>query len=102
MTTYNERARMYRAAGRLLLPHGEEDERRTYVMPDPDEAGTGEALRALWEAYDAPGDKVTVRRDDLVRVLGLAIGYLDLTTYELGQEHCVRKLRDIWRARRAR
>lgn len=101
MTTYDERARMY--PGRLLLPRGEEDERRTYVMPDPDQTGTGDAMRALWAAaFDGRAkEKITVSRDDVERVLGLASGYLDLTTYELGQEHCVKKLRDIWRARRA-
>ncbi|MCC6649040.1 MAG: hypothetical protein IT374_26165 [Polyangiaceae bacterium] len=39
---------------------------------------------------------------EVARVLMLAGDYLHLTRYVLGQEHCVRQLRDLWRARRAR
>lgn len=81
----------------LRLPHGETDETKTYSMPDPD---------ALHEAYDAVyrfryygGPEPTPTQ--LSHVLTLAGGYLDLTTYTLGQECCVGKLRDIWRARRS-
>ena len=47
-------------------------------------------------------ETVTVDAAELATVLSLAEGYLDLTMYELGQGCCVGKLRDIWRARRAR
>jgi len=90
----------------MRLPHGETDERKRYSLPDPD------ALSEHYEkAYDAVyyrgrplGDAspVTLDKDDAAALLILARGYLDLTTYELGQECCVEKLRDVWRARRAR
>ncbi len=38
---------------------------------------------------------------DLRTLLSAVSDYLHLTTYELGQEHCVRQLRDMWRYRRA-
>ena len=38
---------------------------------------------------------------DVGRVLEAAESYIHLTTYELGQEHCVAKLRHIWRTLRA-
>lgn len=97
----------WRAAGMLRLPHGETRPERRYSMPDPD--------GKLFASYEAacrrlnPGcalehlpDDVRLSRVELEHVLRLAGAYLDLTTYELGQEHCVGKLRDIWRARRAR
>jgi hypothetical protein len=94
----------YLAAGRLLLPMGEEDSRKTYTMPDPD--GLCDAYGRLYGVVfhrDAPvAPTVEVSRSDLIKVLSLASGYETLTTYELGQEHCVEKLRDIWRSRRAR
>ena len=83
----------------------EGDPTRRYAMPDPDD---------LRESYDSvrqavhPGsyawplpDRVTVDRAELARVLTLAQGYLVLTT-DGGQEQMVGKLRDVWRARRAR
>ena len=102
MTPDEARAAQLRA-GNLLLPHDESDRSKTYLMPDPEHEGSPyETLYAqAWSGFNAP-DKVTVNRVDLHRVLALARGYLTLTTYELGQEHCVGKLRDIWRARRAR
>jgi hypothetical protein len=92
----------YQRAGRLLLPMGEEDPRKTYTMPDPD--GLCDAMVSIYDDawHRKPqGPRVEVDLADLRRVLGLATGYLDLTTYALGQEHCVQKLRDIWRSRRA-
>lgn len=97
----------WRRAGMLRLPHDETDPAKRYSMPDPD--------GRLFASYDAarrrlsPGcsledlpAEVRLSREELEHVLRLAMGYLDLTTYSLGQEHCVEKLRDIWRARRAR
>jgi hypothetical protein len=90
----------------IKLPRGETDTRKTYVFPDPDALG-----QLLWRtryAYlypvgiDEPRPStVDVARGDLEKLLAYAEAYIDLTTYELGQEHCVKKLRDIWRARRA-
>lgn len=83
---------------RMRLPHGEADPAKRYSMPDPDElhASYERVYRARW--YGGPA----ASEDDIAYVLTLAGGYLDLTTYTLGQECCVGKLRDIWRARRAR
>lgn len=77
----------------LRLPHGETDENKRYSFPDPDDEGN---IDALWTMrYGEP------TRAQVLRALSLAQAYMALTTYELGQEHCVGKLRDIWRARRA-
>lgn len=82
----------------MPLPHGESDPAKEYSMPDPD---------ALLETYDAAysahySEKRALTEHQLAVILTLASGYLDLTMYALGQECCVEKLRDIWRARRAR
>lgn len=82
----------------LRLPHGETDERRRYTLPDPD-ALTDAYARAYRDVYYESREPDIA---DVKRLLMLARGYLDLTTYVLGQETCVGKLRDVWRARRAR
>lgn len=82
------------------LPHGETHRDKVYSMPDPD--GLIGAYENVRERVYHPEWKLDPTREDLKRVLMLAEGYLDLTTYTLGQECCVGKLRDIWRARRAR
>jgi hypothetical protein len=81
----------------LRLPHGETDERKLYSMPNPD---------VLMESF-----KIVYRnrfcrervptQEEMDHVIYLADAYLSLTMFELGQECCVGKLRDIWRARRA-
>jgi hypothetical protein len=91
----------------MLLPHGETEERKRYAMPDPDALGPsyGRLYDATWyrHPFGTPlPETIEVSREDLRRLLSLANGYLTLTTYELGQEHCVSKLRDVWRARKAR
>lgn len=76
--------------------------RKRYSMPDPDvlHDAYGRVRRAAFgNVFDGEGE---IDAADLRRVLMLAQGYLDLTTYVLGQECCVGKLRDVWRARRAR
>lgn len=85
------------APWRITLPRpGAAD---TYSFPDPD---------GLVDAYQRVRDGVYYKADagpdpeDLKRVLSLAEGYLELTTYELGPAHCGRKLQDIWRARKRR
>lgn len=83
---------------RMKLPHGETDDEKTYSMPDPD---------ALLEAYDTAyrvhfSEKRALTDDQLAILFTLAGGYMGLTMYGLGQECCVGKLREIWRARRAR
>lgn len=82
---------------RIRLPHDETDERKRYSLTDPD----GENADAYGRVYSARYSKTEPDPDDLSRVLSMAGDYLHLTTYELGQEHCVRQLRELWRARRA-
>jgi len=83
-----------RRAIRITLPHGETDPRKQYSFSDPHSERVHEALDSL--RYGSP------TREDVLIALALASDYLHLTTYALGQEHCVRQLRDIWRALRAR
>lgn len=83
---------------RITLPHAETDELRRYSLPDPD---------VLADAHDAVYRHHFYRerpptREEITRVLMLARGYLDLALNERGQESSVGKLRDLWRARRAR
>jgi len=84
---------------RITLPHDETERARRYSLPDPD--ALREAFDAVykWHHWHGP---VPPTREEWTRVLMLASGYLGLTTYDGGQERCVGKLRDIWRARRAR
>ena len=90
--------------GVMRLPHSETDERKRYTMADPDELDAAYS-RVRSEVFPfhraASTPTVTVDRNDLARLLFAVDCYLHLTTYELGQEQCVRQLRDIWRARRA-
>ena len=89
---------------RMKLPHGEADPNKTYSMPDPD-ALLGryiDAYSAHYPCVGKLGTHGTLSDEQVSTLLTLAQGYLDLTMYELGQECCVAKLRDIWRARRAR
>lgn len=81
-------------AQRLRLTPGETNPRRTYTLPDPDSPGLHDA------AHAARSGEPT--RSQLYELAAVAEAYLHLTTYSLGQEHCARKLRDVWRARRAR
>lgn len=79
---------------RLRLPIDETDERKRYSMPYPDDERYGEVRRRFVEAGE-------ITQADGHYLFALAEAYLHLTTYPLGQERCVHKLRDIWRARRA-
>ncbi len=92
-----------RRAGNLLLPHAEAHRERCYIMPSPDARADvyTTAYHAAWYGTQSDEPAVTLDKETLRSLIALAGGYLDLTTYELGQEHCVGKLRDIWRARRA-
>lgn len=92
-----------RVAGRLRLPHDETDESKRYTMPDPDALChlLASARDKTYPYNFGQFDPSVITREEMVALTSLAEGYLTLTTYELGQEHCVEKLRDIWRARRA-
>lgn len=82
---------------RIKLPHGEADSTKVYTMSNPDTVC--EAAERVHEAVYRTG--ATPDPGDLRTLLSAVSDYLHLTTYELGQEHCVRQLRDMWRARRA-
>ncbi len=79
---------------RLPLPHGETNPRKLYSYTNPD---NDELHEALWQCRHGKPSGAQLRR-----VVSAAMDYMHLTTYPLGQEHCVSQLRDIWRARRAR
>jgi hypothetical protein len=83
---------------RIKLPTPDAPPNDVYSMADPEYLP--EALREIygWLYYSEREPS----REALVQVMSMAQGYIHLTTYELGQENCVEKLRDIWRARRAR
>ncbi len=97
------------APWRITLPTPDAGD--TYSFPDPDYL-TQAYLRLRSAAFPCSrrrntGGELTPApgpfdAEDVRHVLDLARGYLDLTTYELGQECCVAKLRDIWRSRRRR
>ncbi|MHA1573443.1 MAG: hypothetical protein ACTSX8_05565 [Alphaproteobacteria bacterium] len=94
MSEHKEKVALYRKAGRLLLPHGEKDPAKQYIFPDP-----------LHEPFIEAEQKArynpqALTRTDLLALCSLAAAYRTLTSYELGQECCVKQLRDIWRARR--
>lgn len=82
---------------RIRLPHNETDETKRYSLTDPRAGEAAYAAVYRWKYY---GEREPMP-DELAIVLMLAGDYLHLTTYELGQECCVRKLRDMWRALRA-
>lgn len=103
------------ARAMMRLPHDETDPQKLYSFPDPDVLiDSYIALRdevhppfadsaefAVGRRERSDSGKRVVTYTHAAYVLMLANAYLTLTTYELGQEHCIQKLRDIWRARRA-
>lgn len=82
----------------MALPRADSEGPDRYVMADPD--ACAEAF-ARFRAH-VYGGEAAPSEDDIKRVLAMAGCYLHLTTYALGQEHCVGQLRDIWRERRRR
>jgi hypothetical protein len=81
----------------MRLPHNETDKTKRYTMTNP--IAASDAYTAVYR-WRYSGERQPTP-EEFSRVLMLAGDYLHLTTYELGQECCVRKLRDIWRAVRA-
>lgn len=82
----------------IKLPIGETDERKVYRMPDPDDLQDSIDAIYRWRYYSGPEPTT----EQFTAAYIAAASYIALTTCFLGQEHCVRKLRDIWRARRDR
>jgi len=82
----------------MRLPSPDAPRDLQYNMCDPDYMA--ERVRTIRTAHYSSGE--TLSREDVAVLLLLADDYLHLTTCACGQEHCVRKLRDIWRARRGR
>lgn len=80
----------------IRLPLNAKDEKKRYSLADPDALAklVNFARHAHYEGSRLSGTEISA-------LLTIAQSYLHLTTYELGQEHCVRQLRDLWRARRA-
>ena len=89
----------------LQLPHDNDDPSKRYALADPDEL-TPYAVRAYRATYyDEPDDSdelVTVSRKSMIALLAMAESYQALTMSALTQKDAVGKLRDLWRARRAR
>lgn len=82
---------------RVKLPHDETDDRNVYSLSNPDYVrDVAERVHRAVYRTDSPADP-----DDIRALLSSVSDYLHLTTCELGQEHCVRQLRDLWRYRRA-
>lgn len=82
---------------KLKLPHGETDPAHIYVVPDPREVAR--AVERMHRATYYGGETISDREWAILS--DAAAAYVYLTTDILGQEHCVAKLRDIWRAMRA-
>lgn len=88
---------------RLRVPHDETDETdesKVASFPNPDHDAVD---KAFGRANDLLFSKrLGVEDEAAVRMLySIAEAYMHLTTYDLGQEVCVTRLRQIWRARRA-
>ena len=85
---------------RLRVPHDESDSSKVASWPNPDHESVQNAFAVT---TDMLGTGVLSERERLavLTLQGIADAYVHLTTYELGQETCVRALRGIWRARRA-
>lgn len=82
----------------IRLPSRDAPPEKRYSMPNPEHRPEAWGNVHAWVYGEGP----LPCREDLQQVLSMANGYRHLTMYELGQEHCVRQLRDVWRARRAK
>lgn len=82
-----------------LLWFGEHLQDR-WNITDPESAQLREACRRLRprDFDDLCSVEERQRRSDLFTVLRAVEDYQHLTTYELGIEHIIKKLRAIWRA----
>lgn len=94
----SDSSHVLRERKRGLLWFGVADDKRDrWSITDPTSAQLNEAMHRLrYESRDEQGEL----RHDILTVLRAAEDYQHLTTYELGVEHIVRKLRAIWRALR--
>lgn len=85
--------------GWLLL--GDEASPETHWQAaDPTDPETDEALRRLRYSGELGDELVTVRKADIYRALHMAETWAHFSTYELGVEHVIRQLREVWRALR--
>lgn len=83
---------------RLTLPHDETNASKVYSFPNPmfrDESAWTVRYVVI------PGIADTEHRSALYQILAMAEAYQYLTASGIGQENAVKKLRDIWRVRRA-
>lgn len=73
-----------------------------WSITDPASKELGEACHRLRYGLPQPtNDAEKQFRSDVYRVLRVVDDYQHLTTYELGIEHIVKKLRAIWKAVKA-
>lgn len=82
-----------------LLWFGGEELTEWWSITDPTSEKLREAMHRL--RYD-DRHRTVVERQDIFTVLRAAEDYQHLTTYALGVEHIIRKLRIIWRAVKSR
>lgn len=78
-----------------LLWFGEEEKDR-WSISDPASRELNEALHRL--RYESKNEQSEQLRRDIHIALRAAEDYQHLTSYALGVEHIIRKLRVIWRA----
>lgn len=93
----------------LLWFGTDDDQRDRWSITDPESERLEEACRRLRPDTVYPGGNYVgdllspeerQRRDDIYIVLRCVSDYQHLTTYELGVEHILKKLRVIWRVLR--
>lgn len=85
----------------LLWFGTDQDKRDRWSITDPHSTQLGDACRRLRERIHlGSSDEERQLRSDVHTVLRCVGDYQHLTTYELGVEHIVKKLRVIWRALR--
>lgn len=94
----DRRERPSSSFGWLLM--GEQSKPETHwQIADPHDAETNEAMRRLRYGW---GTQLTEeQRRDVYRVLGMAEAWSHFSTYELGVEHVLKKLRLVWQALRS-
>lgn len=73
-----------------------------WMISDPESVQLNEAMHRMRYEYAQSETTSKQHKSDIYHVLAAAEAYQHLTTYELGVEHCITKLRAIWRGLRDR
>lgn len=84
-----------------LLLGDQADQRTQWQVADPTDPATHEAMHRLRYSGELGDEFVTVRKADIYRALHMAETWAHFSTYELGVEHVIRQLREVWRALRS-